>query len=198
MIGKISPLVQVAGRTVWFKAATLHTLGLGMSGWTLGLVLGLAGAGAAALLGAKAPVVAWAAFATICAARDLHLLAFRIPDLYRQAPESWRCVFGAYWGAFLWGLDLGQGWTVRIPFATFFALIAWVLISGDPWSGALIFAAYAIGKALPVCVFGLLQRPRAGHDYAFECLVQRPWATRVIGIALALVAGAAFAVGMTA
>lgn len=197
MIGKITPLVEEAGRRVWTNAVAFHMLGLGLSSACLGLVLGFAGGilGMPAL-GVAAPV-AWSLVAFVCGLRDVGLVPFPVLEFQRQTPGAWKCVFGAEWAAFLWGLDLGQGWTVRIPFATYFALVIWVILAGHPVVGAATLGAYALGKGLPVAAARWPALRATNGGLVRACLVRRPAAARLVGATTVTVAVLGLASSLT-
>jgi sulfite exporter TauE/SafE len=78
-----------------------------------------------------------------------------MPSLRRQTPQWFKDEFGMFWGAFAWGLDLGQGWTTWIYSAGYYAVIAWAFVLASPLAGALLLTAFGVGRALPVLARGL-------------------------------------------
>ncbi len=189
MIGKITPLVKVAGNASWSSAVAFHLAGLTVSGATLGLLAGSLGS-LAGLRGFDG-LAYWPLLAVPLAFLDLGILRAKIPELVRQTPAGWQCVFGYNAGAFLWGLDLGQGWTVRIPFAAFYSLIAAAALGGSPFAGSAIMGMYAFGKGLPL----LWARSRTGRveQLMDACTDHRAAASRSLGLAACCAAGWVFA-----
>ncbi len=91
-----------------------------------------------------------------CAVQDASGWWWRLPSLTRQTPAPLKASFGPLWGAFAWGVDLGQGWTTRILFPGYYGLLLWIALSADPFQGMLVLGAYGLGRALPVLLAGLL------------------------------------------
>lgn len=54
------------------------------------------------------------------------------------------------------GAALGGGFGIGCPFPTYHAVLAWVVVVGNPAYGALALAANAVGRAAPFFVFGAL------------------------------------------
>jgi len=156
MIGQITPLVQVAGRRIWLTAVVGHIAGATLSAAVLGLVLGTVGL----LCGLdrwKLPLaVAGGAIFLACAVQDASGWWWELPSLTRQTPARLKLSFGPLWGAFAWGVDLGQGWTTRILFPGYYGLLLWIVLSAAPFQGMLVLGAYGLGRALPVLLTGLL------------------------------------------
>lgn len=192
MIGRITPLVQRWGYATWCRVASLHALGLVVSATTLGLVLGSLG------FAFHLHQLPWIGVATgtlivIAGLLDVGVLRFRIPEMMRQTPGHWTCLFGEEWGAFMWGLDLGQGWTVRIPFAAYYAVVGAALVSGSVIVGSLILGAYGLGKAVPLFVAGL-QTERDRGSMVTNCILGRSRSQRVLA-AVGLAIGAPLLLG---
>jgi cytochrome c biogenesis protein CcdA len=183
MIGKIMPLVEEAGRASWIRAIVLQAVGLVLSAAVLGLVLGMLGV----LVGLLVPItiltIAWGILAVVVGARDLNILSVALPSPTRQTPGAWKCVYGPEWSAFLWGLDLGQGWTVRIPFATYFAIVGWPLAAGNVSLSVAVLAAYGFGKAIPAINARLIGRLVGHNNVTAVCLAQRPLVASLVGSA---------------
>lgn len=183
MIGKITPLVEEAGRESWVRAIALLAVGLVLSAAVLGFVLGILGV----LLGLLVPMtilgLAWGVLAMVVGSRDLKLLPIALPSSTRQTPGAWKCIYGPEWSAFLWGMDLGQGWTVRIPFAAYFAVVGWPLAFGDVGMSVAVLATYGFGKAIPVITARLFGRSVGNSNVPTVCLAQRPLVASLVGSA---------------
>jgi cytochrome c biogenesis protein CcdA len=162
MIDQITPLVQEAGRRTWLCAVASHTLGSTLSGGVLGFALGTVGLGIG--LAQWKPITEWLFIfiLLLCALRDAGIIRLRLPSLRRQTPAWCPQVLGSCWGAFAWGVDLGQGWTTLISFASYYALLVWAVIQADPMQGALVLGIYGAGRALPVLIAGLNLRKADG------------------------------------
>jgi hypothetical protein len=160
MIGQITPLVKVAGLRTWTLAVFAHLIGALLSAALLGYFLGLLG-----MLAVPQPVRARGLLlgglvCLICAALEFGPGRPYLPTMRRQTPQWFRDEFGAIWGAFAWGVDLGQGWTTWIQSAGYYALLAWSLLLADPQRGAVLFAAFGLGRAAPVVAKGLTMTGR--------------------------------------
>lgn len=155
MIGQITPLVKVAGRRDWLAAVAAHIAGCSLSASVLGMVLGTVGliAGLGRQVAISELLVS-AIFAG-CALRDAGLVRWRLPSLQRQTPKWALCVYGRRWGAFAWGIDLGQGWTTRCLLSGYYALVLWAVLNGSPAQGAMVLASYGMGRGLPVWMMGM-------------------------------------------
>lgn len=196
MIGKITPLVEEAGNGTWLRAVALHTIGLVVSASMLGIVLGGIGAALGARQWGSLGVALWSSFSMLCAMSDLGLMRLALLSRQRQTPGSWKCVYGAEWGAFVWGLDLGQGWTVRVPFAAYFALISWAVLRADLVHATLVAAVYGLGKSLPVATARWLPSGKGVRgDLVATCLNLGPPATRIAGTATAILAALVLVAG---
>jgi len=128
-----------------------------------------------------------AAVLLVCALWDVGVLRWRPPTLRRQTPKWVLCYYGPAWGGFVWGLDLGQGWTTRVEFAGYYGLAAWAVLTASPCYGALVVGAFGLGRALPVVVAGALVW-RLKLD--LPSVVQM-WRTRVMGLVDAVALAAA-------
>lgn len=161
MIGEITPLVKVANRMTWGLAVVAHTCAAIASATLLGLVLGIVGALVrAALEGVLSPsalpvLAALGSMALVAAAlREAGVVSLRLPTLQRQTPQWIKRQFGLVWSSLLWGADLGQGWTTHILYTGYYALVVWAVAHATPVHSALVFAAFGLGRGLPVLVAG--------------------------------------------
>jgi cytochrome c biogenesis protein CcdA len=159
MIAQITPLVQAAGRKTWLNAAASHVAGSTLSASALGFVLGVIGL-------AIGPNRIWplagllfSFVLLVCAVRDAEIVRWPLLYLRRQTPAWFPKSLGWVGGTFLWGLDLGQGWTTLISFSGYSALLLWAFVSAHPIYSALPLAAYGLGRGLPVLVAGLRSKP---------------------------------------
>lgn len=153
MIGQITPLVQVASRRIWIEAVSLHTLGCVLSAAALGAVLGTLGWALQLQrwwLGGVVGLVLLAA-----AAHEAGVLPGAVPTIRRQTPRWLITVFGPTWGSFLWGLDLGQGWTTQVISAGYYGLLVATVALAHPLQSAAVFTCFGLGRALPVIRTGV-------------------------------------------
>lgn len=134
-----------------------HAAGAVISAATLGFVLGTLGL--LSPFGHTTPMVRVLAgsFVFLCALRDAAVWQWPLLSLRRQTFAWLPRLLGWRWGAFAWGLDLGQGWTTQITYAGYYAVALWSLVYADPVRGALAFGAYGLGRALPLAAVGLVE-----------------------------------------
>jgi hypothetical protein len=119
-----------------------------VAGGTLGLV------GAVVLpddLGSAGGAVALAV-ALVAVARDSGRIAVPLPQFPRQTEGLWAKRFGARRAALLWGLDLGFAFTTWLNLSGAWVLATLAVLSRDAAFGALLFAAYWLGRALSVWI----------------------------------------------
>lgn len=189
MIGKITPLVQAAGRRTWSAAASAHALGSTLSGAVLGLILGGIGLAIGAGHWGQSTAIIGGVLLFACALRDAEVLRLSLPSLKRQTPSWCKCALGPAGGGFVWGLDLGQGWTTHILFTGYYGLVLWTVLDAAPFLGAVALGCYGLGRALPVVVAGL----GAGHGQDVDNLLwygRHLWALKGMNAAaLAVMAG---------
>jgi hypothetical protein len=161
-------LPRAGGRISWLSLVAVYSAGALLSSSLLGAVLGFVGAALApwespgtrlAVVGGMGAVLA-AADAVSAASRGRCALS-----LPRQTRRQWWDLFGRRRAAFLWGFDLGLGFTtVRV--GSLFWLVALAVIAlGSAPAGAVVFAAYGIGVASNL-VFGTVVLGRPERRYA--------------------------------
>src|SRR5437763_11889682 len=124
MIATIGPLVQEARRQ-WWRSSLLYVVGSVVGG--LALFTGVAYAGRYTVARLH-PVMQWmlvGAFAGALSLRELGMLRWRLPMVYRTIPRIWWVRLGSDWGALIWGLLLGFGVATIIPFGTFYVVGLW-------------------------------------------------------------------------
>src|SRR5438046_4800119 len=121
MIGQITPLVQAAKRT-WLSSIAGHLAGATLAAGALGLVLGIAGRIVGFDRWEQPGGVAGGVVFLACALRDAGIVGWPLLALRRQTPKWYQCAFGPTGGAFLWGADLGLGWTTLIIFSGYYGL----------------------------------------------------------------------------
>lgn len=197
MVGQITPLVQEAGRRVWLSAAVGHVVGSTLSAGVLGLLLGVCSL-VVGLNRWELPLnVIGGTLFLVCALRDAGVVRWALPSLERQTPPWCQCTFGPVWGAFVWGVDLGQGWTTHIMFTGYYGLVAWAFLAATPLQSGLIVGAFGLGRALPVLIIGLFAHQA---DLSRLSLLHARWMSMIQqanALALAFTAGWLIVRGMT-
>jgi hypothetical protein len=146
MIGQISPLVKVGNGN---RVAVLHVAGGTIGGLTTGALLGIVPAGLAALgIAWPTPLVLLGVAVFILAVvldTDLARTSKSV-SIERQTPAVWACQLGGPGACFAWGIDLGLGWSTRIPSLNLVAVM--VAAAAGP---SLVVSAATMG------IYGLLR-----------------------------------------
>ncbi len=192
MIAEITPLVQAADTRVWRSAAMAHAVGAVVSAGVLGLILG-AGGGILGVFATQLTRIQIAGIGTgvaalilvACAAREAGLVRIPMPSLHRQTPQWFKREFGPVWSGLLWGADLGQGWTTHILYTGYYGLVAWAILGANPATSAIAFAAFGLGRALPVIVAGL-RTHRDPTSVSRMFLLRQPVLQQLNAVGLAL------------
>ena len=148
MVGTIAPLVKVDRRR-WFESSVVFVSSTSASGALLGIVVGWVGQ---LVMGSVTPI--WshtllAGTAAILALVEIGVLPIRLPSASRSVPQRWWLRYGPKTAALAYGAVLGLGITTAIPFASFYLLLAGMMVTG-PVGGAVIGASYGFGRASAV------------------------------------------------
>lgn len=168
-------LPRAGGKISWLSLVSAYSGGALLSSSLVGATLGLAGMvlTRGQSLGAKLAVAG--ALGAILVAVDAASEGLRgrsALTLPRQTRRQWWDLFGPRPAAFLWGLDLGLGFTtVRV--GSLFWLVALVATAlASPSAGAVIFAAYGFGVVsnlvFGTIVLGRPERQNAGGHRGHE------------------------------
>jgi hypothetical protein len=128
-------------------------------------VLALAGSALDVQAAAGATVVL-AAVAAIAEGAGVRV----VPQVRRQVPEPWRRALPLWLTAGLYGALLGVGFATFVLTLAFWALAAVVVLQGNVVLGALVGAAFGLGRAVPVGVLAAL--PSA--ELVVTALAERP------------------------
>lgn len=171
MVGTILPIVyRERSRGAPPVCLWLYAVGTVCGAIALGLVVSVIGATLRALLSPAAfsgTVLVLALVAHLgWAAAELQLGRIPLPESWWQVPYLWQQRFSPRMFSLLYGVILGLGFFTRVGTATFYVVVMWVTFIGQPWLGGVIFAAYGIGRVLPVLA---LDR----HIEDVQCLAHR-------------------------
>ncbi|HEX6510166.1 MAG TPA: hypothetical protein VF221_21255 [Chloroflexota bacterium] len=182
MIGQITPLVKVASTRIWVTAVVGHVAGSVVSAMAVGWILGSIGM----LIGSQrwtlSLELAGLAFLA-CAVQDTTTRCRLLPTLQRQTPKRLREELGPVWGPLVWGIDLGQGWTTRIVFSGYYALVVSAFLVGSPLSGCLLVGVYGLSRTLPIVV-AILQAAHGEQGQLGFGYIRREMAFRQASIVL--------------
>jgi hypothetical protein len=154
MVGTISPVVYGPQRFgTWSRLISIYTLSQIAGASLTGLVL----AGMGLLLRTLCrwetfPLAAvFALLAAIGALSDLKLLPFPLPSRCWQVPQSWKRLSPAIMAA-CFGFGIGVGVLTRIPFASFYVVLAACVGSASLPLGIGFMALYGMTRAAGVAV----------------------------------------------
>ena len=88
------------------------------------------------------------------------------------------------------GATFGGGLGIACPMPTYYALLGWVVVAATAWYGALVLAAYGLGRMLVPVVLGLLIVAGASRRTVSQRLVAAhervQWASGVVMAALGI------------
>jgi hypothetical protein len=77
------------------------------------------------------------------------LVGARVPTNHWQVPRSWaRWPWPTYHAAF--GFILGLGWLTVVPFASYYLLVAVLIVVGNPTTSALMMTLFGLARAVPL------------------------------------------------
>ena len=153
MVDTITPVVY--GRhSRYVTALVAHTLAATATAGVTGAGLGLIGSVTGAPWG-RIGLVAIAVVAALYAARETFRLPIPLPNARRQVPEWWRTFYPPPVAAGLYGAGLGIAFLTFLSYGTFAAVAAAAVVSGDPVTGALLFAPFGLARAISVGLVGV-------------------------------------------
>jgi hypothetical protein len=183
-------------KTSW----TRDTLGPHLAGQLLGgAALGLALAAGGSLLHSVAPVGAVTALVAVTvaayAAAELAGRSLWRPDTGRQVPDGFRKTPYHRTMAFLWGLDLGFGWSTRQPSSgVLTACLGALMLAAD--AALLVGIAFALSRGLTLLV-GWRATDIRDAERRFDAFRARPRVARFGSAASGalVLAGAVIALG---
>lgn len=169
----------------------LFALGAMISGAVMSVPVGLLGHVAQAWLPAQTRISLLVGIVLLLALTDLKLLGLRSPSLRRQTEPTLYEDLGPRWTWFLWGLDLGLGWTTIRATSLYWIFVGGAILLVEPLMVPAGFVAYGLGLSL--AVFG----SQLGTDTAVracDCRSARflrlaPSVTKYAGVVMALLAG---------
>lgn len=196
MVGTIRPVVYRDRRLLhWGVAASLHVLGTVMGGLVTGLTLGLVGHWLLPSGGGKEPLLlgVLGMLSLGYGLDELRLLCLPHPQRTTQVPASWRGRFHPFTTAFLYGVGLGTGVTTRIATGVLYVVLGGILLTADPFFGAVIFGLFGLARGASVLVIGWRMRhldtPEETHQFVQRLASQRWHVHLVAGLALVTCSG---------
>ena len=202
MVTTIVPAV-LAGKTWrWFVAAVVFVMGGILGGGTFGFIVALFAARIEHLLAFSSSVqseIVWLILSILAAGYALNDLGhIRLPviPIRRQVPREWRVRYPLTLVAFVYGLDLGTGFTTQVTSSAIYILYLAAAGIGQPIVGAILLGCY--GGIRTLVMMGLSYRLKTMEaavqriqDLAiWQPIIRVPAALSMIGISL--VCGAQF------
>ena len=154
MVGTIIPIVygeRHQGRRetgLW-----LHAVGAAIGSAGVGALLGLLGAArlSDAQVVRQGAVLAGLGWVHVALAqRDFGVWSIRLPQSRWQVPWHWQFRMSRRLVAFVYGLTLGGGLLTAISSSAYYLLLAWVVLMGSPWLGAVLMGAYGVARVAPL------------------------------------------------
>ncbi len=188
MIPSINP--DVSGkRGSWMVAVGLFALGSTVSAAVLGAALGTVGSIVKPILPSKAAWTLAAASAFGYALHELSIFRLPRPQRRRQVPSGWRVRYHPWTAALLYGTALGPGILHYIEASTYYLVLSWAFLVGDPILSALLMGVFGFSQALPHLLAGWrVDSPEASYRTGDRVLSYRALAHRVNGIGLSTAA----------
>lgn len=117
---------------------------------------------------------------------DLGVGGARTPTLRRQTQPLWWYTLGHVGAMFLWGLDLGLGFTTIRVASLYWAIALVVFTFASPLAGALVFGGYGVALALNMGI-GTLILERKQYANAHTVCILRSSQLIKGGLAFALI-----------
>ncbi len=118
---------------------------------------------------------------------QLRVLQLPMPQVPRQVPRHW--IVRYHWSvtALGYGLQLGSAVTTRIADASTHVTLFAALFTADPFSGAVILAAYGFARSLPAVFVGpFADSPQRSLMWAIRLEDSEPVFARISGVMLLL------------
>lgn len=192
MLTSITPLGERGRASRWSVTTTAYVVGSVLGGTALGAVLG----GAGSVLPLDRTPVAGGALVLLAALATAGLVVElrgrpRLRWPARQVDEDWLHRYRGWVYGLGYGLQLGVGVVTIITSATFFVLLALLILTGSAAGGALVGAVFGLTRALPVLGLRSVHSAPALAAAARRVEALAPVARGAAAAALSLVAVAA-------
>jgi len=150
MISVIMPLGQRQRSPIfWLARGAGYIVASTLAGGLVGAAVGWLGSVLRLVVPFPVLVVLVILVAIGYALHENGILHLPHPERQWQVPNKW-AVRRPILGAIAFGLTIGAGIFTFIPFTSFYLLLAWELLLGNPLAGALLGATYGLARALPV------------------------------------------------
>jgi len=185
MLTSIHPLGERARHNRWALTVGAFVTAAVGTGVLLGGILGW--------IGHLIPGEAWrwpVAAGVVAAAGVADLIRLRPPGPRRQVNEDWIGTYRGwvYRGGF--GAQLGAGLATYVVTWGVWAMFALMVAVGNPFGGALIGAAFGLGRSVFPLAAGRIDRPSRLTDFSRRMASLAAPVARVTGFGLVVLAGA--------
>ena len=136
-----------------------------------------------------------AALCTVLVLADSDVCRLRTPMVPRQTVPVWWRRYGESRALFLWGLDIGLGFSTLRVGSLYWMVVAASVLSRSTLTACMILGAYGLGLVINMCLGAFLfQRAERGLHANLRALSLAGWAkpvTVTTGMVFATVLGAA-------
>jgi hypothetical protein len=157
MIAQIGPLVQAGEQKK--KLLIAHIVGGVAGGSAVGAVLGVVAVASGSMIhaGTSFEVAGLASCVAAAGVMDLRRVGKR-EWITRQTPRGWTCAMGTTPGVLAWGIDLGLGFTTRLPAMSFVALPLSCIVLHSFGLSVAVMSAYGLARGAGVTAAVVLSR----------------------------------------
>jgi len=202
MLASINPLGERARGTRFARTSAWYLAGSVAGGAIAGGVLGLVGAGLAAVAdpGPTAVAVAVLVVALVGLAFDVRLGGLRLPTVRRQVNEDWLARYRGWVYGLGFGFELGLGVVTIVTTAAVYVMLALALLTASPLLGVAIGAVFGAARAIPLLAVRHVDEAgqlRTAMRHAHRLAPAFDRANRLAIATLALAAFVALALAMT-
>jgi sulfite exporter TauE/SafE len=184
MLSSISPLVERAPGTRWWRLAGSYLIGSVLGGAALGAALGWVGGLLRLHHSWLALIIVTAVAAVLATAIDT---VGRVPSQRRQVDENWLTTYRDWVIGTGFGVQLGFGAVTIVTSASTYLTWWFELASGSAAAGALIGGCFGLARALPLLGMSGIHDPAALRQRNAAIVTALPVAQRLtIGVQLAV------------
>jgi hypothetical protein len=136
----------------------------------------------------RAAVSVMVAVQGVLVLREMGIARIPLPERHWAVPRHWQCTLPPLKASAGYGLLLGSGVATRIPSSSFYGLLGWTLIDGHPVWAFGWFAAFGVGRAVPVLLRIALDARGADGMFQVDRLMATEPAVRVVMAGLCSIA----------
>jgi hypothetical protein len=179
--------VQVPNKAqTWLPLYSLYALGVLVSSVTLGGILGFIGSQVVPHQWQSQIIALIAILGIGLACCDFGIGGARTLTLWRQTCPVWWRTLGQHRAVFLWGLDLGLGFTTIRVASLYWIVFLMVILIASPLLGAAILGGYGLGLILNLSAGVFLLAPKEENLVTINRRALQYWYPLKIGLAVVL------------